>query len=95
VREKAHAKAAHALRVVTLRIQAEVENKVVDLPHASHPAQAMLRFGKLAEKLRAALRSVINSVVVPNGESGAGGYSTRTTLFSSEYSEYHSAHSDR
>jgi hypothetical protein len=88
-------KRAHALRVVTLRIQAEVENKVVDLPHASHPAQAMLRFGKLAEKLRAALRSVINSVVVPNGESGAGGYSTRTTLFSSEYSEYHSAHSDR
>ena len=33
--------------------------------------------------------SVVNSVVVPNGESGAGGYSTRTTLFSSEYSEYH------
>jgi hypothetical protein len=41
------------------------------------------------------VRSVINSVVVPNGESGAGGYSTRTTLFSSEYSEYHSAHADR
>jgi len=32
--------------------------------------------------------SMVNSIVVPNGESGAGGYSTRTTLFSSEYSEY-------
>ena len=34
------------------------------------------------------VRSVVNLVVVPNGESGAGGYSTRTSLFSSEYSEY-------
>lgn len=38
------------------------------------------------------IRSFLNSVVVPNGESGAGGYSTRTTLFHSEYSEYHVAH---
>ena len=37
------------------------------------------------------ISSLINSVVVPNGESGAGGYSTRTTLFSSEYSEYRPA----
>ena len=37
------------------------------------------------------MRSMINLVVVPNGESGAGGYSTRTTLFNSEYSEYHPA----
>ena len=37
------------------------------------------------------VRSVISSVVVPNGESGAGGYSTRTTLFSSEYTDYHPA----
>ena len=34
------------------------------------------------------VRSIINSVVVPNGESGAGGYSTRCTLLSSEYSDY-------
>jgi hypothetical protein len=40
------------------------------------------------------VKSVINSVVVPNGESGAGGYSTRTTLFRSEYSEYHPVHSN-
>ncbi len=34
------------------------------------------------------LRSVINSVVVPNGESGAGGYSTRCTLLNSDYADY-------
>ena len=40
------------------------------------------------------LRSVVNLVVVPNGDSGAGGYSTRTALFSSEYSEYHPTQSN-
>ena len=35
------------------------------------------------------VKSVVNLIVVPNGESGAGGYSTRTALFSSEYSDYH------
>jgi CHAD domain-containing protein len=51
-------KRVHALRVITLRIQAEVEHEVSELPHASHQAQAMSRFGKQAEKLRAALGSV-------------------------------------
>jgi hypothetical protein len=36
----------------------------------------------------APVKTVINAVVVPNGESGAGGYSTRCTLLSSEYSAY-------
>jgi hypothetical protein len=34
------------------------------------------------------VRTVINSVVVPNGESGAGGHSTRCTLLNSEFSDY-------
>jgi CHAD domain-containing protein len=51
-------KRVHALRVVTLRIQAELEHEIADLPHASHQAQAMLRFEKLAEKLRAVLAPV-------------------------------------
>ena len=51
-------KRVHALRVVTLRIQAEVEDELNELPRASHEAQAMVRFGKLAEKLRDALGSV-------------------------------------
>jgi len=51
-------KRVHALRVVTLRIQAELEYQVADLPHASHQVQATLRFGKLAEKLRGVLAPV-------------------------------------
>jgi len=34
------------------------------------------------------VKSFIISVVVPSGESGAAAYSTRTTLFTSEYSDY-------
>lgn len=51
-------KRVHALRVVTLRLQAEFEHDLADLPHASHQAQAILRFGKQAEKLRGALGPV-------------------------------------
>ena len=51
-------KRVHALRVVTLRIQSEVEHELNDLPVASHEAQAMLRFGKLANRLRDALGPV-------------------------------------
>jgi hypothetical protein len=36
----------------------------------------------------APVKTVVNSVVVPNGESGAGGYSTRCTLLTSDYSGY-------
>ncbi len=48
-------KRVHALRVVTLRLQAELERDVSELPRASHQAQAMLQFSKQAEKLRQAL----------------------------------------
>ena len=51
-------KRVHALRVVTLRVQAEVEDELKDLLCASHEAQSILRFGKLAGKLRDALGSV-------------------------------------
>ena len=51
-------KRVHALRVSTLRLQAEVERDVSELPHASHQAQAMLQFGKKAEKLRQELGPV-------------------------------------
>jgi CHAD domain-containing protein len=48
----------HALRVVTLRIQAELEHDISELPHASHQARAILRFDKLADKLRQTLGRV-------------------------------------
>lgn len=55
---KATRKRVHALRVVTLRLQAELDRDVADLPQASHQAQAILRFSKQAEKLRRALSPV-------------------------------------
>lgn len=51
-------KRVHALRVVTLRLQAELEHNAAGLPSASHQAQAMLRFGKQSGKLRHALGRV-------------------------------------
>ncbi len=51
-------KRVHALRVVTLRLQAELERDVSELPRASHPAPSMLQFSKQAEKLRQALGPV-------------------------------------
>ncbi|WP_348265035.1 CHAD domain-containing protein [Telmatobacter sp. DSM 110680] len=55
---KATRKRVHALRVVTLRLQAELERDRTDLPDASRQAQAILRFSKQAEKLRRALSPV-------------------------------------
>ena len=51
-------KRVHALRVVTLRLQAELEIDLAELPEASHQAQAILRFNKLGEKLRKVLGPV-------------------------------------
>ena len=48
-------KRVHALRVVTLKLQVEVEIELNELPSASHEARAMMRFSRLAEKLRHAL----------------------------------------
>jgi hypothetical protein len=33
-------------------------------------------------------RTIVNTEVVPNGDSGAGGYKTRCTLFTSQYIDY-------
>src|SRR5579859_3471255 len=51
-------KRVHALRVVTLRLQAELEIDLAELPEASHQAQVILRFNKLGEKLRKVLGPV-------------------------------------
>jgi CHAD domain-containing protein len=51
-------KRVHALRVVTLRIQSELEQELGGIPHASHEARAILRFGKQGERLRSALGTV-------------------------------------
>jgi CHAD domain-containing protein len=51
-------KRVHVLRVVTLRMQAELANSVEGLPSASHQVHAILDFGGQSEKLRHALGRV-------------------------------------
>jgi hypothetical protein len=73
---------------IVLRMITEAELKPTEVVHQ---LDTRVDFGavKTAQGIVVVpVRTVINSVVVPNGESGAGGYSTRCTLFTSEYSEY-------
>ena len=74
-----------------LRMIVEAELKPSDVVHQmdTRVDYGAARVGQKA--MIVPLRSIIDLVVVPNGESGAGGYSTRTALFSSEYSDYRSA----
>lgn len=51
-------KRVHALRVVTLRLQAEVQIDLAEIPRASHQAQSILEFIKHGEKLRKILGAV-------------------------------------
>jgi len=51
-------KRLHALRVVTLRLQAELEIDFAELPRASHRVQAILEFNRQGEKLRKVLGPV-------------------------------------
>jgi hypothetical protein len=41
-----------------------------------------------ARLLVAPVKTFVNTEVVPKGDSGAGSYSTRRTLFTSEYKDY-------
>ena len=56
--EKPSRKRVHALRVITLRLQAELEIDLGELPRASHQAQAILAFQRQGERLRKALGPV-------------------------------------
>jgi CHAD domain-containing protein len=57
-RRKPTRKRVHALRVVTLRLQAELEIDLAEIPRASHQAQAILNFNKQGERLRRVLGPV-------------------------------------
>jgi hypothetical protein len=73
---------------VVLRMITEAELKPSDMVHQ---LDTRVDFGPVKtgqSTMIAPIRSVINSVVVPNGEAQAGGYKTRCTLFTSDYSDY-------
>jgi hypothetical protein len=73
---------------VVVRMIVEADLKPSDVVHQ---LDTRVDFGPVkagAASFIAPVRSVVNSVVVPNGDSGAGGYSTRCTLLSSEFTDY-------
>jgi hypothetical protein len=56
-----------------------------------HQVDTRIDYGpvKIGNKvLVAPVRTIVNTEVVPNGDSGAGGYSKRHTLFTSEFKDY-------
>ncbi len=73
---------------VILRMIVEAELKPSDVVHQ---LDTRVDFGPVKAGqgiIIAPIRSVINSIVVPNGEAQTGGYKTRCTLFSSDYTDY-------
>jgi hypothetical protein len=73
---------------IILRMIVEAELKPSDMVHQ---LDTRIDFGPVKVgnvTIIAPIRSVINSVVVPNGEAQTGGYKTRCTLFSSDYTDY-------
>ncbi len=73
---------------IVMRMITEAELKPSDLVHQ---LDTRVDFGAVKagqNTLIVPIKTIINSVVVPNGDSGAGGYSTRCTLFTSGYSDY-------
>ena len=78
---------------IVVRMITEAELKPTDLVHQ---LDTRVDYGpvKIGERMIVApVKTVINSEVVPNGDSGAGGYTTRCTLFTSEYKNYRIAKS--
>jgi len=76
---------------VVLRMITEAELKPSDMVHE---LGTRVDFGPVKAgqtTMIAPIRSVVNSVVVPNGEAQAGGYKTRCTLFTSDYADYRTA----
>ena len=77
---------------IVVRLVTQAEFKTSDLVHQE---DQRIDYGPVAvgdKKLVLPVKSVINTEVVPNGDSGAGKYSTRHTLFTAEYKNYQLAH---
>jgi hypothetical protein len=72
--------------VVRMIVQADL--KPTDMVHQvdTRIDYAAVKIG--ASTVIAPVKSIINTVVVPGGESGSGMYTTRCTLFTSEYKDY-------
>jgi len=75
--------------VVRMIVEAELNPSDV-----VHQVDTRIDFGPVKvrdQMLIVPVETIINTEVVPNGESGAGGYKIRRTLFTSEYKNYQPA----
>lgn len=73
---------------IIVRMIAQDEQKSSDMVHQ---LDTRIDYGPVivgGKALMVPVRSIMITEVVPNGEAGAGGFSTRTTLFTSEYKNY-------
>jgi hypothetical protein len=69
----------------------EAEFKVSEVVHQ---IDTRIDYGPVAvdgKLLVLPVRTILNTEVVPNGDSGVGKYTTRRTLFTSEYKDYQPA----
>jgi hypothetical protein len=76
---------------IVVRMITEAELKPSEVVHQ---VDTRIDYGPVkvgARMLVVPVRTVINTEVVPGGDSGASGYSTRRTLFTSEYKDYQPA----
>lgn len=74
-----------------IRMITQMEPKVSDVLHQDDIRTDYAPVPVAGKTLVVPVRSIAISEVVVNGEAGAGGYSTRTTLFTSEYKNYQPA----
>lgn len=73
---------------IIVRMITEAEQKPSDMVHQ---VDTRIDYGPVTVGTKALVlpvKSVVITEVVPNGEAGAGGFSTRCTLFTSEYKNY-------
>jgi len=77
---------------IVVRLVTQADFKTSDVVHQE---DQRIDYGPIAvggKTLIVPVKNVINTEVVPNGDSGAGKYSTRRTLFTVEYKDYQQAH---
>jgi len=73
---------------IVVRMITQAELKPTDVVHQ---VDTRVDYGPAkagATALVVPLKTFVNTIVVPGGESGSGSYSTRTTLFTSEFTDY-------
>jgi hypothetical protein len=77
---------------VVLRMITEMEPKTSDVVHQQDTRTDYAPVDVGGKPLVLPVKSWVITEVVPNGDSGAGGFSTRSTLFSSDYKNYQLSH---